>query len=89
MKYKQEFLNCYERKETREKIKAIIKFIEYQESEYNKDIAEFKVKELGKVLDNIKEHKVNLDGIEVSKVDIIYQVSYYLELVKELEEKNI
>lgn len=88
MKYKQELLNCYERKETREKIKAIINFIADQEKKYNKDIAEFRTKELGEVLDSIKGYKVNLDGVLVSKEDILYQIFYYLDLVKELEEKT-
>ena len=86
MKYKQELLDCYKRKETIEKIKSIISFVEDKEKKYNKDIDEFTVKELHEVFDNIEGYKISIEGIVVSKEDIYYHIFYYIDLVKELEK---
>lgn len=86
MRYKQEFLNCFETEDTIRKLKAIIKFIEDKEKKYNKEINELTREELKKIFDDIKDYYVAIDDVMTNKEDIYYYINYYLEVVKELEK---
>ena len=88
MRYKKELLNCYERKETIEKVRAIINFIEDKERKYNKEIDKFTKEEIREIFDNIKDYYIKIDKIETDKEEIFYYIRYYFELVYELEKNK-
>lgn len=88
MKYKQEFLNCFETEDTIRKLKAIIEFVEDKEKKYNKEINDFTREELKGIFEDIKDYYVTLHDIRTNKEDIYYYINYYLEVVKELEKEK-
>jgi hypothetical protein len=76
MLYKEEFLNIYENKETKELIELLSILVEHFEKKFNKDLSQFTAEEVKSFSQGIKKHEKHREVISL--------IITYRKLFKEL-----
>lgn len=89
MKYKQEFLNDYNTKKGKERVKAFIKLVERREKEFDKEIDDLTINELQEFINPIKSRTFIIDNIKLMPIDTYSLIRSYLDIASETRINNI